>query len=102
MTVLPELPAGIYRHYKGHIYRVIGYGDDANYEDRRLVIYITDLESEPGLAIRSAVSDDPEVDAWWDWVHRADGSKCLLGPHTSNVCKDGGVIERRFTYIGPG
>lgn len=27
---LPELPAGVWRHYKGPLYQVLGYGHDSN------------------------------------------------------------------------
>lgn len=27
---LPPLKTGVYRHYKGHLYLVLGYGEDAN------------------------------------------------------------------------
>ncbi len=36
---LPVLPAGVYRHYKGHLYLVLGYAQDA-LDDRIQVVYI--------------------------------------------------------------
>jgi hypothetical protein len=35
-----ELKAGIWRHYKGHLYQVIGLASDASIPDRRVVVYI--------------------------------------------------------------
>ena len=29
-TALPDLRAGVWRHYKGHLYQVLGYAHDAN------------------------------------------------------------------------
>ncbi len=37
---LPVLPAGVYRHYKDHLYLVLGYGRDSNDESRRVVVYV--------------------------------------------------------------
>jgi hypothetical protein len=54
---LPELPAGVYRHYKGHYYLVIGYGHDSNYDDRHVVVYIglelDDAKQGPRLNVRT-------------------------------------------------
>lgn len=97
--MLPDLPAGIYKHYKGHFYQVLGYGHDANYEDRTTVIYIglqlMDAHDGPRLATRTALSEDPSVDAFFDFVH-ADGKKCACG---GLICLD---RQRRFTYVSPG
>lgn len=100
---MKDLRSGIYRHYKGPLYQVIGYGHDANYEDRITVVYVglqlDDAHAGPRIATRTAESDDPEVDAWFDYVHD-DGKKCC--------CKgDGGVTDcpgsqQRFAYVGPG
>lgn len=38
---VPDLPSGVYRHYKGPLYLVLGYGHDANAED----LWVT---NEPG------------------------------------------------------
>jgi hypothetical protein len=97
--MLPDLPAGIYKHYKGHFYQVLGYGHDANYDDRMTVIYIglqlIDAHTGPRLSTRTALSEDPSVDAFFDFVH-ADGKKCCCAglPCPGN--------QRRFKYIGPG
>jgi hypothetical protein len=110
---LHDLLAGVYQHYKGPLYQAIGYGHDANAEGRVTVHYIgLELEAHSGLRLstRTAVSDDAEVDAWWDFVHD-DGSKCLHGhEHRSSGslieptshCYDNKAIKPRFKYIGPG
>jgi hypothetical protein len=99
--MLRDLPAGIYRHYKGHYYQCLGYGHDANYEDRITVNYIglqlQDAHTGPRMATRTAESDDPEVDAWFDYVH-ADGKKCCCA-HQQTFCPGN---QLRFKYIGPG
>lgn len=54
---LPELAAGVYQHYKGDDYLVIGYAHDANNDGRHLVAYVP-LYDAPGprIAVRD-VSD---------------------------------------------
>lgn len=99
---LPDLPAGVYRHWKGPLYHVLGYGHDANSDlDRFAVVYIG-LQTQgshtgPRLAFRTAISDDPDVDAFFDFVHPSDGSKCP--GYTTCPCKE---RVRRFTYLAPG
>lgn len=73
---LPDLRSGVYRHYKGPLYFVFGYGHDANAEEiyrreekeglpqfyrlgnRAVVIYmaleLTEAHKGPRLAIRTA------------------------------------------------
>lgn len=114
---LPDLPAGVYKHYKGHLYQVLGYGHDANDTDRRVVVYIG-LHTlighvGPRLSCRTAVSDDPDEDTFFDWVHLDDGSKChekveccsrMSGGMTLNELTKHDLKERarRFTYMGTG
>jgi hypothetical protein len=47
---LPELPAGVYRHYKGHQYLVLGYARDSDSADGRIVVVYIGLEltGDPG------------------------------------------------------
>lgn len=77
---LPDLPAGIYRHYKGHRYLVLGYGHDADYEGRQVVVYVglelDDARPGPRLSVRTAES--------------------FLGP-----VEVAGEIAPRFAYEGP-
>jgi hypothetical protein len=79
---LPELPAGVYRHYKGHYYLVIGYGHDSNYEDRHVVVYVglelDDAKQGPRLNVRT-VAD------FFDTVTPSVGQKAVP----------------RFAYVGP-
>ena len=99
---LPPLHSGIYRHYKNHYYLVLGYGHDANDESRITVSYVglelDDARTGPRISTRTAVSDDPKVDAWWDFVHE-DGTKCTH-LDTTQTCKKGFRIKPRFEYIG--
>lgn len=94
---LPQLRAGVYRHYKGHHYLVLGYGHDANDEHRITVHYVglelIDAHAGPRLATRTAESDDPDVDAFGDLVH-IDGTKCLEWDCERKHCP-------RFQYVGP-
>jgi hypothetical protein len=54
MTILPSLPAGIYRHYKGHYYLVLGYAQDSNEVSRTVVVYV-------GLELDGATADRPRM-----------------------------------------
>ncbi len=51
---LPELAAGVWRHWKGHDYLVLGLGHDADAEGRTVVVYVP-LYDVPGprLAVRT-------------------------------------------------
>jgi len=51
---LPELQAGVWRHWKGQDYLVLGLGHDADVEGRTVVVYVP-LYDVPGprLAVRS-------------------------------------------------
>jgi hypothetical protein len=47
-ATLPLLPAGIYRHWKGHLYQVLGYASDSNDEGRIVVVYVgLELDGAP-------------------------------------------------------
>ena len=78
---LPDLPAGVYRHYKNHLYLVLGYGHDSNYEDRLVVVYVglelDEAKTGPRLAVRT-------VEDFFAAVDLPDGTRV-----------------QRFTYVGP-
>ncbi len=44
---LPEVPAGVWRHWKGADYLVLGLGHDADVEGRTVVVYVP-LYDVPG------------------------------------------------------
>jgi hypothetical protein len=96
MNKLPELKAGVYRHYKNHLYQVFGYAHDANVEGRLLVIYIgLELEgakAAPRLAART-------VEDFFAWVN-PDGS-AAPEPALSDAKNVESGLVRRFTYVGP-
>jgi hypothetical protein len=108
---LPQLSAGVWLHYKGRLYQALGYGHDANSESRDVVVYIglelDEAHRGPRLATRTASSLDPDIDAWWDFVHE-DGTKCMhhdgsmRGVDGAAVCHRGRPIKPRFRYLGPG
>jgi hypothetical protein len=79
---LPDLTAGVYRHYKGHLYLVLGYGHDSNYEGREVVVYVglelDDANTGPRLAVRT-------VEDFFATVQPEGSSERV----------------RRFTYVGP-
>ncbi len=90
---LPDLRAGVYRHYKGHLYLVLGYGRDANDDDRDVVVYIG-LElhgSKPGARIM---------------VRTVDDFYAIVNPVTGESVADNWNGSEpypvaRFTYLGP-
>jgi hypothetical protein len=113
-VIIGVLPAGVYRHYKGRLYLVLGLAHDANadelyvdpYDDapeplgeRRVVVYIglqLDAAHEgPRLAVRTLedfhqiVCTNPEHAHYGDRVPTnfviSAGSECYL--------------ERRFVYL---
>lgn len=47
MVSLPELPAGVWRHWKGGDYLVLGLGHDADHDGRTVVVYLP-LYDVPG------------------------------------------------------
>lgn len=106
------LPAGIYRHYKGPLYLVLGLAHDANadtffdaYEEhqfeggkRTVVVYIglqLDAAKEgPRLAVRTL--EDFNAIVWAckpGHGHYGDEANFPL----DTTCR----TERRFTYLGP-
>lgn len=120
MPDLPPLPSGVYRHYKGPLYQVLGYAHDANADelysnrsgvarsesqapsgDRIVVVYfglqLEDAHMGPRLAVRT-------VDDFFAWVHN-DGHQCPA--HNSDVivrnnggrCSDGFYIRKRFEFL---
>lgn len=125
--MMETLKAGVYRHYKGPLYLVLGLAHDANAGDlystrswvarsseryplgeREVVVYVglqTD-EAHPGarLAVRT-------VDDFFAWVHdesspRPYGSECRKFALTQegNWCHCGEyparTIVQRFVYVG--
>jgi hypothetical protein len=80
---LPPLPSGIWRHYKGPLYLVLGYGHDANDEQRPVVVYVglqlDQARPGPRLAVRTAtdfhavVHDDGQTCSTPEQCARQDG-----------------------------
>lgn len=54
MSELPSLQTGVWRHWKGRDYLVLGLGHDADVEGRTVVVYVP-LYDVPGprLAVRT-------------------------------------------------
>lgn len=54
MSALPALQAGVWRHWKGKDYLVLGLAHDADVEGRTVVVYVP-LHDVPGprLAVRT-------------------------------------------------
>lgn len=92
MTEFPDLRTGIYRHYKGPLYLVLGLGHDANHDGRAVVVYVglqlDGAKTGPRLAVRDM--DDFTV---------------IVDPSTGHALPDfpfpSPEYPRRFTYRGP-
>lgn len=99
----PDLKAGIYQHYKGPCYQVLGYGHDSNIEGRLIVIYIglelDERKPGPRWAVRNATEGH---DAFFDLMHQIDGTweVCTSDKHHIDVCRLHDH-KQRFTYLGP-
>ena len=102
---LPDLKPGIWVHFKtDDKYLVYGYGHDKNFEDRPVVQYRAPDDNGkegPRLATRTAVSDDPDITAWWDLLHEPDKTKCLNRDPGETRCREGIPVIPRFQYVGP-
>lgn len=112
---LPDLPAGVYRHYKGPLYLVFGYGHDANADtlfhvrvdathlgERYVVVYVglqlDDAHDGPRIAVRD-VADFHALVCGVEACERY-GEVFEADPYNGCVrCKSAPV--KRFTYIGP-
>lgn len=64
-----HVTAGVYEHYEGQRYLLLGTAHDSNHDGRIAVVYVP-LYDAPGP--RMAVRD---LDDWFAWVHE-DGSRC--------------------------
>lgn len=74
------MQAGLYRHYKGGIYQVIGIGEHTETK-QRVVVYVSLDANQPGPRIRVRPLNGP--DGW--------NTAAQIGP---------GKYETRFVYIG--
>jgi hypothetical protein len=107
---MAEIRMGIYRHYKGPLYQVIGLAHDANAEDlcagleyghkepigeRTVVVYMPLQLDGAHLGPRMAVRTLEDFQAI---LHTDDGSTCPEGHCTKFA---GGNFVNRFTYVGP-
>lgn len=96
MPDLPVLRAGIYRHYRGHLFLVLGYAHDStnsvDVDGRTVVVYV-------GLDLAGARAGTRmqvrEVDEFFDMVDPATGE-----PVDVVSALDGSAVER-FAYVGP-
>lgn len=123
-----ELPSGVYRHYKGGLYLVLGYAHDANADElmdkrrwvedrvdpsflngRTVVVYIglelNDAHTGPRLAVRTAEdffamlhSDGSVCDRFGSFVAGYPDGRRVY--HCNHVgVRDGGIVPR-FEYEG--
>lgn len=98
---------GIYRHYKGPLYRVQGIAHDANYEGRNVVIYIALQLDQAKTGYRDAVRT---VEDFMASVHddgtTCPGEECPL--NLENLQRNGRLSLKewhathrmRFTFVG--
>ena len=85
-SVTPDVPAGVYRHYKAdRHYLVLGLGHDANDASRTVVVYVPLYVSADQPGPRLAVRTLEDFTAW------------VLDGETVPAGTSGAV--RRFTYV---
>jgi hypothetical protein len=98
---LQELKAGIYRHYKGHLYQVTGYVANSTngFGDLVMVAYTAlQLDGSPKPGPRSKVREARE---FFDWVW-PDGSAYYYAQlHTPKPGTVPHGVIPRFSYLGP-
>lgn len=75
------MQAGVYRHYKGHYYLVLGFANDADSDDGRIVVVYVGLD--------------------------LDGAVKPIRMHVRTAENFHGIVDhetmtRRFTYVGHG
>lgn len=89
---LPELKAGIWRHWKGHLYLVLGYAADSNIEDRTVVVYL-------GLDLEGAKSGERM------FTRTVEDFFAMVDPYTGlkadKLAPVGPTPVDRFTFVGP-
>lgn len=84
----PEIPIGIYRHYKGQLYQVLGLAHDANDDSRTCVVYIGLQLDKAHLGPRIAIRTFEDFIAYID-------------PATGGPAKDWTTpMYPRFDYMG--
>lgn len=63
MSPLPEVAAGVWRHWKGRDYLVLGLGHDADVAERTVVVYVPLYHvAGPRLAVRTVEAFLEEVE----------------------------------------
>lgn len=92
--------AGLYRHYKGGMYQVLGLGFDANIDGRTTVIYIPlylrDDQPGPRLTVRTVEDFFAEIDPHTGLLWH---EHCNLVEDEGQQCGCTGPVKR-FTYLG--
>lgn len=88
---LPDLQAGIYRHYKGPLYLVFGYGHDANQDGRTVVVYVGLQLDGAHTGTRLAVRDVADFHA----IVNSKTGQAVDRLYSTDT------FPRRFTYVGP-
>lgn len=94
---MSELKLGIYRHWKGHLYQVIGAAHDANTDWRTCVVYMPLELDGAHLGLRMAIRTYEDFMAWVSMEGRAN----VPEPRESEkdkARKEG--WEPRFEYVG--
>lgn len=89
---LPDLKAGVYQHYKGHRFLILGYANDKDQEGRVVVVYVG-LEFDGATKpIRMHVQTAEDFFAFVD---------PLTGETPATNWTPGVLPVPRFTYLGP-
>jgi Protein of unknown function (DUF1653) len=107
---MPDIKMGIYRHYKGPLYQVLGLAHDANDENRICVVYIGLQLDEAHLGPRLAVRNlEKGPNSFISRLCISVPEGCSAEEHLEVDPKCYSCIEHvkniehfsRFTYLGP-
>ena len=83
-----NLMSGVYRHYKNHLYLVLGYAGDASIDGRVVVVYVgLDLDGAKS-SFRMRVREEEDFFA-------------VVDPATGLGVEPGQEGVPRFVYLGP-
>lgn len=103
MSDLPDLRAGVYRHWKGPLYNVLGYSHNASDENRPQVLYSGLELDQAHTGPRFATRDVDDFNAYVCTMH---GVEWHSDEHAEMVaedprrCPDDAMVAR-FAYLGP-
>lgn len=97
MRAIPTLPAGVYRHYKGQLYLLLGIAQPSDPETELVVVYVP-LYPADGVRMRTR-----PLERWSEYVD-SDGAPVPLEVERKSMGSLRYITDRgfrpRFRFIG--